>query len=105
MKTNRRLFCDKKNKRYLLARFIPCLIFLLPFFFQGCTSTHLSENYGKSYETVLYAQTINPDAPKDRSPVDGCPGVVAEGIYEEYLGTFGGKSFAEQLGEMLTNRN
>jgi hypothetical protein len=85
-------------------RFTYCMIVLLFCFFGGCASPHLSEYYGRSYEAMLYAQAVNPDAPADRSPVDECPGVVAEGIYEKYLDTFGGKSFAEQLGEMMLER-
>ena len=95
---------SKNNNKFFARGLICCMIYLLLFIFQGC-APHLSENYGKSYETVLYTQAINPDGPKDMSPVDSYPGVIAEGIYEKYLTTFGSKSFAEQLGEMLMKRD
>ena len=94
----------KNNKsNFILKLLICCMIFLLPFIFQGCVSSHLSKDYGKSYEAMLYAQAVNPDGPEDGTHVDECPGPVAEGIYEIYLKTFGGEDFAQQLGEMILN--
>ena len=50
----------------------------------GCTSSsHLSENYSKSYNALFQAQVINTDAPKNRTPVDGMPGYEAVRIYNE----------------------
>ncbi len=78
------------NSNRFLARALICsLVFMLPFFFQGCASPHLSKDFGQSYEAVLFAQTINKDAPEDKSPVDGCPGEIGERIYEQYKKSFG----------------
>jgi len=50
----------------------------------GCTSSsHLSENYGKSYNALFQAQVINADAPENRTPVDGMPGYEAVRIYND----------------------
>ena len=72
------------------------VIFLI--FLTGCAQTsHLSDEYGKSYNTLFTAQVVNPDAPHDRAPVDGMPGYTAIQIYNDvYLpgltesGTSGG---------------
>ena len=67
-------------KKYFL---ITSLIFLLTIA-AGCTnSSHLSENYGKSYNALFQAQVINADAPENRTPVDGMPGYEAVRIYND----------------------
>ena len=67
-------------KKYFL---ITSLIFPL-ILAAGCTtSSHLSENYGKSYNALFQAQVINADAPEDRTPVDGMPGYEAVRIYND----------------------
>ena len=81
----------KKKDFALIARTgtgLAALPLLLALIIQGCAPAHLSKNYGRSYEAVLLAQTVNPDAPDDRNPPD-LPGVVAEGIYNEYLNDIG----------------
>lgn len=94
----------KVNRPFIEKLFICCMVLLLLFIFQGCAKPYFSEYHGRSFEAILLAQAVNPDAPVDKSPVNGCPGIVAEKIYEEYLTTFGGESFAELLGEMLLGR-
>ena len=50
----------------------------------GCArSTHLSADYGRSYDALFASQVINPDAPKDRTPVEGMPGYIASQIYND----------------------
>jgi len=89
------------SKRFLAEALICSLVFMLSLFFQGCASTHLSKDFGQSYEAMFFVQTINKNAPEDKSPVDGCPGEIGEKIYEQYKKSYGEKSFAEQLGEMI----
>ena len=89
------------NNNFLAGGLICSMVFLLPFIFLGCASGHLSKNFGQSYEAMVFAQTINKDAPEDKSPVVGCPGEIGERMYEQYKKSYGGKTFAEQLGEMI----
>lgn len=50
----------------------------------GCaSSTHLSVDYGRSYHALFASQIINPDAPEDRTPVEGMPGYIASQIYND----------------------
>ena len=85
------------------VRHAACAFVFSLFLLQGCAKPHLSENYGRSYEAISYAQVVNPGAPLDSTPVDGCPGLVGEAIYNDYLNTFKGKqkqnSSAEGTGE------
>ena len=91
------------NNNFFAGGLICCMVCLSPFLFQGCASQHLSKDFGQSYNAVSYAQTINKNAPADKSPVMGCPGEMGERIYEQYKKSYGGKSFAEQLGTMILN--
>ena len=52
---------------------------------------HLSKDFGRSYRAMFSTQVINPDAPEDKTPVDGYPGDIAEKIYEKY------KTFEDHL--------
>ena len=76
-------------------------IFFILFVAAGCARQHLSKNYGRSYESMLYAQTINLNAPADRTPVDGSTGVIGAKVYENFKKGYGTKSFAEQLGDLI----
>ena len=50
----------------------------------GCAgTTHLSGEYGKSYNSLFTAQVVNPDAPQDKTPVDGMQGYTAIRIYND----------------------
>ena len=80
---------SENNNKFLARAIICCMVFLSLFIFQGCASQHLSKDFGRSYDAVLYAQAVNPDAPEDRSPVDGCPGEIGERIYEQYRKSYG----------------
>jgi len=67
---------------YKTILFLVSLVSLV--FLTGCTqTTHLSDEYGKSYNALFAAQVVNPDAPHDRAPVDGMPGYTAIQIYND----------------------
>ena len=77
--------------------------FFILFMASGCARQHLSKNYGRSYESMLYAQTVNHNAPADRTPVNGSPGVIGTLVYENFKKDYAEKSFAEQLGDLILN--
>jgi len=52
----------------------------------GCAGTpNLDENWGRSYETARYTQTLNPDADHNLAPVEGIEGRAAERILEGHV--------------------
>ncbi len=79
---------------------IAAILFFGVLLFQGCAPAHLSKNFGESYEAILLAQTVNPDGPEDRNPPD-LPGVVAEGIYNDYLSGVGTQPGSDQSGQTV----
>ena len=50
--------------------------------------TLLQQNWGKSYETAAYNQTLNPDADKTLKPVDSLEGQTAENGHQKYQDGF-----------------
>ena len=52
------------------------------------TDTLLQLNWGKSYETAAYNQTLNPDADKTLKPVDSLDGQAAENDLQKYRDGF-----------------
>ena len=52
------------------------------------TDTLLQRNWGKSYETAAYNQTLNPDADKTLKPVDSLDGQAAENGHQKYQDGF-----------------
>ena len=55
------------------------------------TDTLLQRNWGKSYETAAYNQTLNPDADKTLKPVDSLAGQAAEHNLKKYQDGFKAK--------------
>ncbi|WP_419661472.1 hypothetical protein [Desulfosarcina variabilis] len=57
----------------------------------GCSGTatgrqtRLNQNWGRSFESALYNQTLNPEAGKNLEPVEGIDGSAAEGIVSDHL--------------------
>ena len=49
----------------------------------GCESL-LQENWGRSYETALHQQILNPQAEQNLAPVEGLDGPSAERNMEQY---------------------
>jgi hypothetical protein len=45
----------------------------------------LNKNWGRSYETAKYNQTLDPEAGKNTKPVEGLQGPVGERIMEGYM--------------------
>ena len=52
------------------------------------TETLSQQNWGKSYETAVYSQMINPDADKTLKPVDSLDGQTAENNMQKYRDGF-----------------
>jgi hypothetical protein len=46
--------------------------------------TLLNRNFGRSYETAIYNQILNPDAGKNLAPVEGLDGRYVEGNMDTY---------------------
>ena len=63
-----------------------CIILaLLALLFTGCRHRpqHLTQNFGESSKAVFSRQVINPEAPKDYSPVNTIPGTIGNQIYHK----------------------
>jgi hypothetical protein len=55
----------------------------------GCSApTMLDQNWGRSFETARYSQTLNPDAGSSDQPVEGLDGHSAVSALENYRTTF-----------------
>lgn len=57
----------------------------------GCANTKnssLERNWGRSYESMVYLQTANPDAGKNRTAVEGMDGESSIIVTDEYRKTF-----------------
>jgi len=61
----------------------------------GCSGTTpyhkeslLERNWGRSYETAIYNQMVNPDADKNLEPVVGLDGTAAEHNVGKYKESF-----------------
>jgi hypothetical protein len=52
------------------------------------TETLSQQNWGKSYETAVYNQMVNPDADKTLNPVDSLDGQAAENNLQRYRSGF-----------------
>jgi hypothetical protein len=46
--------------------------------------SRLDQNWGRSYETALYNQILNPEAGKNIEPVEGLEGPAAERVIKEH---------------------
>ena len=55
------------------------------------TDTLSQRNWGKSYETAVYNQMLNPDADKTINPVDSLDGQAAENNLQRYRNGFKAK--------------
>ena len=61
-------------------------------------SSEVNKNWGRSYETALFNQLLNPDADKNLNPVTGFDGTAGENNVEKYK-----KSFKEAESKEITN--
>jgi len=50
--------------------------------------TLLEKNWGKSYESAAYNQTLNPDADKTLKPVDALDGQASKNLHQKYQDGF-----------------
>lgn len=63
---------------------IPCAVMLLAI--TGCVSRtpNLDRHFGEAVSLVKAQQTLNPDASRNRDPVQGMDGKAAKSAYDEY---------------------
>ncbi len=59
-------------------------IFAGGIFVMGCAPSMVDENWGRSMESARYNQTLNPEAQKNLTPVDGMDGQSAANIMDSY---------------------
>jgi hypothetical protein len=61
----------------------------------GCSTwqgqTYTAENWGRSFESAKFNQTLNPDAGKTLEPVEGLDGTAADHSVESYKTSFKGE--------------
>ena len=76
--------------RYLIFIGLMAALLALP----GCAGREadnkdslLDRNWGSSYESAIYNQTLNPEAGRNTEPVEGLDGQVAEKNMEQYQKT------------------
>ncbi len=72
------------------------ILLICPIIF-GCSSTShrqtlLDENWGRSFETARFHQTVNPDAPINIDPVTILDGKAAMNNLDQYQDSFKKKS-------------
>ena len=84
---------------------LPVIVGLICFLLAGCSGAYLhgeetllDKNWGRSYETAKFNQTLDPDAPLRNDPVTGMSGGTAENAIEQYQ-----NSFKEQKQEEVGN--
>jgi len=80
------------NKMIAIVWMAAILLFSAPSGAWSNDGTQRHYEFGKAYRELFRAQVINPQAPRDRSPVSGMPGYIAVQIYNErYLPAIGGE--------------
>jgi len=80
------------NKVKAIVCIAAIFLFLAPSGAWSNDRTQRHYEFGKAYRELFRAQVINPQAPRDRSPVSGMPGYIAVQIYNErYLPAIGGE--------------
>ena len=47
--------------------------------------SRLDKNWGRSFETALYNQTLNPEAGNNLEPIEGLEGPAAERVVNDYF--------------------
>jgi len=50
----------------------------------GCLHSRVDENWGRSFEAQLVWQTLDPDAPATREPLEGLDAETAHRVVERY---------------------
>lgn len=79
------------RKKYYAAAVLIVLITV------GCNHYGaLKRDYGNSYNTAKYGQTLNPGASKNQAPVTGLSGRAAESAVKKYTDSFSSSEQASQ---------
>jgi hypothetical protein len=78
------------TRNFMLIGFFAGLLFI-----SGCSVTTephseslLDRNWGRSHETAIYNQTVNPDSDKNQDPIIGLDGTAAEYNVDKYKESF-----------------
>jgi len=71
------------KKYVVIMGLIACAVWL-----SGCASTRLEIDYGTSHKLSKMNQTLNPDAEKNLSPVEGIDGQAAQAAVDNYRKSF-----------------
>ena len=80
------------RKKYYAAAVLIVLITV------GCNHYGaLKRDYGNSYNTAKYGQTLNPGAVKNQGPVTGLSGNAAESAVKKYTDSFSSSGQASQM--------
>ncbi len=84
------------NTKYLLACGIGAALILTI----GCSTsqqkqTLLDRNWGRSFESAKFNQTLDPDAGKIWNRLTGLAGTSAENVVRQYEGSFSGDNSAQ----------
>ena len=71
------------KKYVVIVGLIACAVWL-----SGCASTRLEMDYGTSHKLSKMNQTLNPDAEKNLTPVEGISGRAAQATVDKYNKSF-----------------
>lgn len=72
------------------------------YYYQG--EPPLEKNWGRSFESAKYNQTLNPEAGDNLAPVEGLDGEAAEGVWKDHLKKEAGAKAPTEFGVMTVKQ-